>query len=422
MNRETILRVETYTGPPGTPPVIAGPDSSGPTDKPEQSIIPVFPETAWRGVFAEYRSAMREATEASDAFHFATLWARSAVALGRRVHFEYGMRLYPNVYLVGFGPTADRKTTATRKVTEISGDFKIIHGAGSGEGLADEFSAARPGEGFLIYVEEFSQILRPGRWEGATLIPFLTQTFDCPPKFEMKFRKSPVALEKPTPSLLAGATPDWFWRDFRVSDFQGGFGNRLFFVTGGRKPAIPLPENPDLTGLAGEVEKLSAIEPCEARFEPAARDLWETFYFAWDSDRAKRDPLLSAATARIPAYVLKLGMGYAGLERTLPHITKDQLTAAILVGRFGEKCIAELLSLQNAGTNPTKELERRILDFVRFQPGRTTLKRQVYKALWRHYSTAEGFNRAFESLVRAGELFTAPMPRGAVLVSLEPSK
>jgi len=98
------------------------------------------------------------------------------------------------------------------------------------------------------------------------------------------------------------------------------------------------------------------------------------------------------------------------------------LTAAILVGRFGEKCIAELLSLQNAGTNPTKELERRILDFVRFQPGRTTLKRQVYKALWRHYSTAEGFNRAFESLVRAGELFTAPMPRGAVLVSLEPSK
>jgi hypothetical protein len=421
MNTEKILRVETYTGPLGTPPVISQPGSLELTDKPEQSSIPIFPQAAWRGVFGEYQHMMRQATEASDAFHFAALWARCAVALGRRVWFKYGMRLYPNVFIIGFGPTADRKTTAMRKIEEL-GNFKIIHGGGSGEGLADEFSAAQPGEGFLIYVEEFSQILRPGRWEGATLIPFLTQTFDCPPKFEMKFRKSPVALEKPTPSLLAGATPDWFWRDFRVSDFQGGFGNRLFFVTGARKPPIPLPENPELAGLAAEVEKLSAIEPCEARFEPAARDLWETFYFAWDSERAKRDPLLAAATARTPAYILKLGVAYAGGERTLPHITKDQLAAAILVGTFGEKCIAELLSLQNAGTNPTKELERRILAFVHSQPGGTTTRHQVYKALWRHYSTAEGFNRALESLVRAGELFTSPMPRGTVLVSLEPIK
>jgi hypothetical protein len=385
----------------------------------ERGTLPEFPKVAWRGLFAEYRTAMVRATEASDAFHFAALWARCAVALGRRVRFPYGMQLFPNVYLVCFGPTGDRKTTATRMATEIGGTFKIVRGAGSGEGLADEFSNAEPGQGLLLYAEEFSQVLRAGRWDGATLIPFLTQCYDCPLRYEMKFRKSPVELEQPTPSLLAGATPDWFWQDFRAKDFQGGFGNRLFFFAGARKPAMPLPESPSLDAISHAVDTLAAIQPCEARFDAKARALWEKFYLAWDAEELLRDPMLLAAVKRIPAYILKLGMLYAALEGTLPEITYDQLTGAILVGRFGEDCAKELLSLQNCGTNPRKELERRILALVGAEPNRTTTKRDTYKRLWRHYSDAEGFNRAFDSLVRAGELFTKSVGRGSVWVSTE---
>jgi hypothetical protein len=381
---------------------------------------PGFPKAAWRGVFADYRAAMQGATEASDVFHFAALWARCAVALGRNVSFSYGMSLYPNVYVVVYGPTGDRKTTATRKATELGDQFKVVSGGGSGEGLADDFSGAEPGHGFLLHAEEFSQILRPGRWEGATLIPFLTQCFDCPGRYEMKFRKSPINLERPTPSLLAGATPDWFWQDFRTRDFQGGFGNRLFFLTGTRKPVIALPDAPDLSKTSRSVNDLSKVEPCQARFAPNARTLWEQFYGAWDAEEDKRDPLLLAAVKRIPAYIIKLCMIYAASEGTLPEITLDQLSASILVGRYGEACVRELLSLQNAGTNPRKELERRILGFVARQPGRSTKKREIYRNLHRHYRDAEDFNRAYESLKRAGELFEAPIGR-AVLVSLEPS-
>jgi hypothetical protein len=236
-----------------------------------QEALPVFPEPAWRGIFADYRKANERATEASDVFHFAALWARCAAALGRRVHFSYGMTLYPNVYVVCFGPTGDRKTTATRQATELGNGIKIISGGGSGEGLADAFSQTAPGEGTLIHAEELSQILRPGRWEGSTLIPFLTQCFDCPGRYEMKFRKSPVSLERPTPNLLAGVTPEWFWRDFRVNDFQGGFGNRMFFVTGGAKDCVPRPASPDLFQISRAVEGLSEIEPREARFEGEGR-------------------------------------------------------------------------------------------------------------------------------------------------------
>lgn len=386
----------------------------------EHAAFPEFPKAAWRGLFADYRVAMERATEASDTFHFAALWTRCAVALGRRVHFPYGMQLFPNVYLVCFGPTGDRKSTATRMTGEIGSAFKIVRGGGSGEGLADDFSSAEPGQGFLLYAEEFSQVLRPGRWDGATLIPFLTQCFDCPLRYEMKFRKSPVELEQPTPNLLAGATPDWFWQDFRMRDFQGGFGNRLFFFAGPRKPAIPLPESPNLDAISRAVDALAAVQPCGARFDAKARLLWEKFYRAWDAEESRRDPLLLAAVKRIPAYIVKLAMLYAALEATLPEITCDQLAAAILVGRYGEDCAKELLSLQNMGTNPRKELERRILALVSAERSGMVGKREVYKRLWRHYADAEAFNRAFDSLVRAGELFTRHEGRGRVWVSREP--
>jgi hypothetical protein len=106
------------------------------------------------------------------------------------------------------------------------------------------------------------------------------------------------------------------------------------------------------------------VSVCEARFEEKSRALWEKFYCAWDAEESRRDPLLLAVVKRIPAYILKLAMGYAALEGTLPEITCEQLTAAILVGRYGENCAKELLSLQNSGTNPRKELERRILALV----------------------------------------------------------
>lgn len=396
------------------------PGAEAPTIQESQPALPAFPKSAWRGVFSEYRTAMDRTTEASDAFHFAALWARCAVALGRRVSFQYAMQLFPNVYLVCFGATGDRKTTATRTGSKLGTPYNLISGGGSGEGLADEFSGAEPGQGLLLHAEEFSQILRPGRWDGSTLKPFLTQCFDCPERYQMKFRKNPIEIEQPTPSLLAGTTPDWFWQDFQGRDFQGGFGNRLFFFTGERKGEVPLPEAPNLEAISHAVDALADIERCQARFESRARALWVKFYQAWGAEDSKRDPLLLAAVQRIPAYVLKLGMLYAALESTLPEIQYEQIAAAILVGRYGEACAKELLSLQNAGTNPRKELERRILAFVATQPSRVTTKREIYKKLWRHYSDTEAFNRAFDSLARAGELFTKAAGRGRVEVSTEP--
>jgi hypothetical protein len=384
--------------------------------------LPAFPEEAWRGIFDDYRNANIRATEASDAFHFGALWARSAAALGRRVYFPYGMRLYPNVYNVCFGPTGDRKTTATRGATQLGGKLQIIFGGGSGEGLADEFAHCAPGDGVLIHAEELSKILKPGRWEGSTLIPFLTECFDCPDNYQMKFRKSPIDLDQPTPNLLAGVTPEWFWRDFRLDDFNGGFGNRMFFLTGRRKPCLPRPESPNLSAISHALVALADVEPCQARLEARADALWDKFYRAWDDAESRQDPLLQLGVKRIPSYILKLAMLYAATEHTLPEIQADQLSAAILVGQYGAECVKELLSLRHMGMSPRKELERRILAYVKTQDEQIATRREIYRALARHYKDAEEFNRALDSLRLAGELFleNGVGSRRTVWVSADP--
>lgn len=371
-----------------------------------------LPDAAWRGVFGEYRKAMREATEAADEFHFSTLLVRAGMTLGRRVWFNYGMKVYPNFYVLNFGPTGDKKTTAQRYLDGLGRmTVKVISGAGSGEALADEFQSVSAGEPCLICLEEFSELMRRGRWEGATVLPFLTTCFDCPPKYELRFRKSPVVIDEPTPNLIAGTTPEWFWQGFRLSDFQGGFGNRLLFFTGGRKNPIPLPSEPGLKLVSAAIDALASVPSGKARYTPEAEKLWRDFYRAWDPAQQKRDPMLRVAVERIPSYTLKIGMVYAGFEGTLPEITHAQLAAAILVGDFCAKCAEELLSLQNAGTNPAKELERRILAYVTQHPG--TTQRQVYKALHRHYSDTERFWRSLRALLNAGMLLAESKGKGS---------
>jgi hypothetical protein len=414
--------------PQWKPPVLAGgagaaqvqvaePAPEPEPDEPEDDKLPEFPKIAWRGVFKDYRVAMDGVTEASDVVHFAACWTRVAVALGRNVSFFLGMPIYPNTYLVCFGDTGDKKTTALRYVEQLGVPFHILRGAASGEGMADAFSVAKPGESLLILAEEFSQILRPGRWDGATLIPFLTTCFDCPPRYEMKYRKSPVDLDRPTPSLFACTTPDWFWREMRVGDFAGGFGNRTFFFTGAKQPPIPLPNMPNLTAISSAIDALAMTPPTTAIFDVDARSEWVQFYIAWCAGEKKRDPLLRDAVKRIPSYVIKLGMAYAALEGTLPEITRDQLDAAIAVGKYGVECTKELLSLQNSGTNPRKELEQRILAKVAGQPNGRITKNYLRKLLHRHFANTEEFNRTFDSLVRATALFAGNPVHGQVWVA-----
>jgi hypothetical protein len=382
----------------------------------EHSELQQFPQTAWRGVFAQYRQAMRQCSEASDVYHFLTLWAAAGNALGRRVYFPYGMRLCANVYGIVFGASGDFKTSACRRGAEITehAGFRVVRGIGSGEGIASGLSE----EPTLFFLEEFTSLLRQGKWEGSTLLSTLTEIFDCPERYEREYRKNPINLTRPVCSILSGTTEAWFWRDVKEIDFEGGFGNRFIYLTGPPNLPVAFPGIPNIQFVVDALSELKAVREQEAYFNAEARLVWERFYGAWRKEQFA--PLEGAATKRIPSYAIKLAMTYASLERTLPEIQADQLKAAILVGNYAAKSVRHLIGARFSGANPFRELEKRILAAVAREPRETTTKRNLYRTLARHYQNSEQFNRVFESMVRAGSLYTRSGGQGRVYVSTYP--
>jgi hypothetical protein len=115
--------------------------------------------------------------------------------------------------------------------------------------------------------------------------------------------------------------------------------------------------------------------------------------------------------------VLKLAMTYTALEGTLPNISAEQLRAPLLLGHYAVKCVRQLIGQRFSGANAFRELEKRILDKV---SACVITKRNLLRALARHFQNSEQFNRVFEAMVRAGALYTQNCGHGRVNVSVEP--
>lgn len=377
--------------------------SGSPEQTSENDALPAFPEDAWRGPFADYRASLDGTSEAPDTAHFAALWATVAARLKRRVMFHYAYPHYTNVYLVNYAPTGQSKTSSGRQVLRLlpdDGRVKVLRGIGSAEALGDWMTQAEgtPPVSHLLFVEELSTLLTRGGWEGSTVLSFLTETFDCPDVYEVPFRKNPVRVEEPTPTLLAGTTPDWFWKSMREIDVHGGFGNRIFFFTGSPKSPIPLPRKPhedSLHRVAQALNNIDAMKPAELAMEQPAVALWEEFYIAWK--KTHWSELTAAAVKRIPTYIIKLAMVYAALEGTCPVIRKPQLAAAISVGHYGALCAQRLMERHQLKTRQG-QLEARVLHVLETRPMPAW---QVHHAISGRYS-AEDVNRAIKSLVTAG--------------------
>jgi hypothetical protein len=336
--------------------------------------LPAFPEAAWRGAFADYRTAMAGTTEAPDVFHFTALWVDAAVRLRRRVWFRYARRLYPNVYVVTVGASGDtKKTTAMRQGRELPAEatyVKVMRGIGSPEALGDWMGNSANGAtplAQLLLLEELAKLLALGQWHGSQLFQFLTETFDTPDEFSIAFRKNPVHVVEPTPSLQAGTTTQWFWKYMRDEDIEGGFGNRLFYATGVPNALIPLPGEADTTAFARVRNSLHRLEQVHAgpmHLTPEATALWSEFYIAFR--KTKKEPLVAALTKRIPDYALKLALIYAAFEGTAPAITDEQLAAAVQVGGFGLECAEWLVTQRRSVTvqGRCEELILHVLDRV----------------------------------------------------------
>jgi hypothetical protein len=395
------------------PPHAAGapPPDAAPPDEKEKAALgwdpPVgrFPECVWRGVFALYCRAMEKSSAASDVAHFVTFWAAVAAALGRLLYMHQGRRLYPNVYLCYYGPTNDSKTTAESNLLDgnllaARDDVPILMVTGSAEGLADAVAIATKSGVFIFYWEEFVEALTQMGRTGSMLMGLLIRCFDCPGVYSFAYRKNPVRIDNPTPSILTATTPEWFWEVMTAAHFRSGFGNRFLYFTGKRKPPMPMTEDPDreaIVEIRRHLGRLKNVPPGEVLFSDAARRLWIDFYTQWED----RDlpSLALAATQRVRIYVLKLGMAYAALEGSLPYLEEDQLASAIAMGRYAGRCAEHLIDLQTAPSGVAGDLNDYLVQYIRTHDGLSY--RELYHNTKRRVGDAKTLNDMVDHLCRA---------------------
>jgi len=253
----------------------------------------------------------------------------------------------------------------------LAPSVRVIRNLGSTEGLADAWKRDDDADAVaLFFWEELTPLIARGRWSGSTILEFITETFDCPPEWGTQYRKNPIRIVAPTPTILAGTTSEWFWKNARPDDFFGGFGNRFLFLTGPKKKPIPNPSRPGTLALQqvrASLARLSEIRAVEARFSPAAERLWARFYMDWE--QRERTGLYAAAVKRVHVCVRKLAMTYAALEGTLPEINIDQLKAAIAIGVYAGECARALIDAQKTASRPESALEERFLKWIESHDG-----------------------------------------------------
>jgi len=318
-----------------------------------------------------------------------------------------GNQIFPNAYLLFFGSTGDKKTTAARRILDYSllhESVQVVPNVGSPEGMLDALQqSAHDPAVYLCFFEEISTLLKHARWQGSTLLEFFTETFDCPQVYRPAYRRIRAEINRPTPSVLAGTTPEWFWKNAQAEDFHGGFGNRFIFFTGSKKRPLPWPVRVDeskIESFASRLHSLATIPQTTVAFSPQAKRLFGEFYVDWE--REERSGLYGAAVKRIPMYVHKLGMLYAACENTLPEVTCDQTEASIAVGRFAAECARVLVDLKSTQPRPEGELEQRFLAWLEKHDG--SRKRYMQQTLSKYAGSCEIFNRILLNLQRADRI------------------
>jgi hypothetical protein len=381
-----------------------------PDEQPDDRMVPPFPTSAWRGIFDIYRKANAGTTEASDVAHFCALWVAAAVTLGRGVWMYDGREIFANPYLAFMGPTGDKKTTAQRRTQTLLVDdhgVAILRNTGSVQGMADAITARSRAGVSLLIPEELSVVYSEGHAEHSQLFEFLTETFDCGPRFEKNYRGSKVLITTPTPTVFACGTAAWFWRHARDEDFAGGLGNRFLHFDGPPKEPIPRPCRPDeelLNEVRKRVAALSGLS-AEALFTHKAGKLFDHFYSAFKKAEKKRPPLLADAVKRIPVYVRKLAMVYGGFEASVQEISEDQTQACIDVAEYAIGCAERLIDQKSSSGRhrSNSELEQKIIRWLSKRGGEGA-KRNLQQDL-SYACDAETLNRVLTSLVRLDRIW-----------------
>jgi hypothetical protein len=256
--------------------------------------------------------------------------------------------------------------------------YQYVPGLGSAEGLV----AALDGKDKVVLVSEgeFRSITAKGnQGTSNTLIPKLTDIYDCPPIITLLTRSNPITSINPFLSILTSSTPEWLSEHLPEGDIWGGFANRFLFVKGYYTKAISWPKSIDTSKSQVVALHLKEIRDWASVHaasdskgfievpEELKKEIWEPYYLGLrDRMRDMRD-INALLLQRVSEYAVKLSLLYAAADMS-SVVSAEHLNMAIAFSKQTERDIIQLFS--GFGETSYTKTEKRVEEYIRMQGGK----------------------------------------------------
>tara|TARA_R110000868_G_scaffold26587_4_gene102196 strand:- start:687 stop:1895 length:1209 start_codon:yes stop_codon:yes gene_type:complete len=287
--------------------------------------------------FSEFESPARY-------YYWSSLAAVSAIVKDRVYFDRYLYKLYPNIYVLLFGPSAIKKgppiSLAKDIVTKV-GNTRVINGRASVEGIMKELgtSQSSPGKppntdscGFIVSSELSSSVVG-----SSSSLDILTDLFDRiynDGEWTYRLKNSePIKLKNPTVTWLAGTNEALFREFIPEKNLKGGLIGRTFVISEHKENRLnSLMEKPLLSpnrqDIADGIKHLANIRG-EFRMEDDVRVAFKTWYHKFREDVAPKLEDDTGTVGRIDDNILKLAMLISCARRADLIINIDDIQEAM---------------------------------------------------------------------------------------------
>ncbi len=378
---------------------------------------PSLNEQAFSDLHRKYIDSLKHTTSAPKEYHFAMLNLAVSMIVGRRLCVHYGQELYPNTYLCLVGDsTTSKKTTSAdygvRLLKNTGVDVPVIRGLSTWEGLLSQLDNA--GSKALIIQGEFSQLLRKAKAKySENLIPNLVHAYDCPEALENLTKSNPVRIANPYLSLVSTTNPEWLVKDLPPVEIFSGFMNRFQLILGTPGAELYPTEPPNERLWESVVSELKELndshydfleESVLVKLTSSAQEAFREFLREFEQWGKTCGEDLRAISARIPQHVHKTAL-ILSIIRKSTEITKSEMEAAVLYGKYLLECIQYLFSQHMKGW--TIQIEDKVLQVVseKGSNGGSCRRRDIQQAVRKVKGQdvdAYTFGRIFEAMKRNG--------------------
>jgi hypothetical protein len=384
--------------------------------------LPPFPDAAWRGVFADYRTLIEDISECPLPFHFAALSSVIAAEFGDRARLLEGTNTFPHCYIFICGSTGTKKGTASRLVR----DHVLIHmpakehwtltSISSAEGLIRSLVQNR---NVRLYYDEVADLFAVAGRSGQRIEPTLNSAYDQEP-LQANVKKMSESLNATDYcfNLIVNGTPDHVRLELTEKFYSGGLLNRFIVFasdpTGRAIPIMRIPGAQQSSLIAAKIVSTVAAwynlkagrGGIRVGFTDEAVEMHSAWYIAHTKAMQEAPEAISKPLTRVDSHVKKQAMMYCLLESVPcrdPRITGDQMAAALAVVEYN---IASMLWMTRnwSGAKSTNQQSVQLIeDRIRahLKEHGCMPERSIYRAL---SLSSEACGRATDALAKGGEL------------------